>query len=134
MSSSEMSNYVVLVVEDTVEFAKLTMMMLQRIGLKSVHAEDGDAAVEYITHNRPDLVLLDLNLPGASGWEVLEHLYAMHGDRSVPVIVTSAYSDGANRLVGRLQDVRHYLIKPFPAQALTQSVMEALNLETENPD
>ncbi len=118
----------VLIVEDTIEFAKLTAMTLQRIGLNSFHARDGDEAVTYLNQHRPDLVLLDLNLPGMSGWQVLEHLTSLYGESSVPVIVTSAYSDGANRLIGKLQAVYKYMIKPIMPRELMTTVEQALGL------
>ena len=121
-------DYLILIVEDTVEFAKLSQMILGRIGLQTHHAVDGDEAVTFIEHTRPDLVLLDLNLPGKSGWQVLESLYERYGDRSVPIIVTTAYSDGANRVIGKLQDVEHYLVKPFPPKVLQEAVQNALGL------
>lgn len=118
----------VLIVEDTIEFAKLTALTLQRIGLNSFHARDGFEAVAYLNQRCPDLVLLDLNLPGMSGWQVLEYLTGLYGEKGVPVIVISAYSDGANRLIGKLQAVYKYMIKPIVPRELMATVEQALGL------
>lgn len=120
--------YFILVVEDTPEFATLTIMTLQRFGFDPVLAEDGEQAVALLDQYRPDLILLDLNLPGMSGWQVLEHVQNLYGH--IPCIVTSAYSDSANRVVGRLQDVYRYLIKPFAPGDLIKAVEGALGLST----
>lgn len=123
------SQPIILIVEDTIDFAEMTMRILERIGIHASHAMNAPEAIDFINQQCPDLILLDLNLPGKSGWEVLKHLNESYIDRHVPVIVTSAYSDSANRLVGKLQNVYKYMIKPFPPQDLMQTVREVLNLE-----
>ncbi|MCA9892555.1 MAG: response regulator [Anaerolineae bacterium] len=123
------SQPVILIVEDTIDFAEMTMHILRRMGIEASHTVSAADAIEFIDSQCPDLVLLDLNLPGESGWEVLKHLNESNIERHVPVIVTSAYSDSANRLVGKLQNVYKYMIKPFPPQDLMQAVRQALRLE-----
>ena len=124
-------SYHALLVEDTQEMADLVIIVLKRIGVSVHHANNGQAAIEYIDQHQPDIMLLDLNLPGVNGWDVLKHLYARYGEGTVPVIVTSAYSDGANRLIGKLQEVRRYLIKPFSPQELMRTVSEVLGMDEE---
>jgi CheY-like chemotaxis protein len=120
---------VILIIEDTLEFARLTQMMLKRFGYESHHAADGEAAVEFCASQKPDVVLMDLNLPGMSGWQVLEQMALMFGEGTIPVIITSAYSDSANRTVGKLQGVYKYLVKPINPQSLVGTVEEALGIE-----
>lgn len=122
------SQPIILIVEDTLDFAEMTMHILERIGIQAFHTMTALEAIDFINQQCPDLILLDLNLPGMSGWEVLKHLNESNIE-NVPVIVTSAYSDSANRLVGKLQNVYKYMIKPFPPQDLMQTVREVLNLE-----
>ncbi|QPC82337.1 response regulator [Phototrophicus methaneseepsis] len=124
------SQPVILIVEDTLDFAQMTMHILSRIGVEAVHALTADEAIDFINEQRPDLILLDLNLPGKSGWDVLKHLKSVYGDdNTIPIIITSAYSDSANRLVGKLQNVHKYMIKPFPPQDLMATVREVLDLK-----
>lgn len=121
--------YQILVVEDTLPMAKLTMMTLQRGGFETIfHAEDGETAIEFLENNAPDLILLDLNLPGISGWGVMEFMESKHGSGNIPVIVTTAMGDSANRVVGKLQNVYKYMVKPFTPHDLIESVEEALNI------
>ncbi len=117
----------ILIVEDSPEYAMLTQLMLKRAGYVTHHAADGEAAVAYLETHQPVLVLLDLNLPGMSGWDVLEQLVHLHGKDTVPVVVTTAYSDSANRVVGKLQEVYKYLVKPFSPDELRKTVEEVLS-------
>lgn len=119
----------ILVVEDTEAMAKLTMMTLRRGGFETIfHAEDGEVAIEFLEQNEPHVVLLDLNLPGISGWGVAEFMERRYGSGTIPIIVTTAMGDSANRVVGRLQNVFRYLVKPFTPQDLIATVEEALGL------
>jgi DNA-binding response OmpR family regulator len=123
------SEYEILVVEDTPQMAKLTLLSLKRGGFEGIHVEDGETAIEFLNEKLPNLMLLDLNLPGLSGWDVLEHLVSKHGANAVPVIVTTAYGDSANRVVGKLQEVYKYMVKPFTPMALIEAVEGALGIE-----
>jgi DNA-binding response OmpR family regulator len=116
------SQYRILMVEDTMEYAKLNMIILQRAGFEVVHAANGEEAVQFLETTLPDIMLLDLNLPYMSGWDVLKFLYGKYGEGSVRVIVTTAYSDSANKLVGKLQQVDKYLTKPFTPQDLVSTI------------
>ena len=127
--ADERTDYEILVVEDTPLMAQLTLMTLQRGGFRAVHVEDGETAVEFLKEKAPNLMLLDLNLPGMSGWEVMEYLVNTHGAGSVPVIVTTAYGDSANRVVGKLQSVHKYMVKPFEPVALIEAIEQALGIE-----
>jgi DNA-binding response OmpR family regulator len=122
------SDYDILIVEDTPEFAKLTMLTLERYGYDNAHhAINGEEAMRYVEERKPALMLLDLNLPGMSGWQVLDALKERHGE--LPVIVTTAQSDSANRVVGKLQNVFKYLVKPFSPQDLVKTIDAALGFE-----
>lgn len=120
---------IILIIEDTIEFARLTQLMLKRFGYESHHVADGEAAVEFLAGHKPDVVLMDLNLPGMSGWQVLSHMSEAFGEGTIPVIITSAYSDTANRTVGKLQGVYKYLVKPINPENLVGTVEEALGIQ-----
>lgn len=126
--ATERSGHTILVVEDTVEFAQLTLMTLKRFGFVATHVENYDDAVAYLADHTPGLILLDLNLNGSSGWQIIETMKKEYG-KSVPVVVTTAYSDSANRVVGKLQDVYSYLVKPFTPQDLLDACDGALGIQ-----
>ena len=120
--------YRVLMVEDNEELGETFRFGLKQIGINADLAPTGEEAIEYIHQVQPDLVLLDLNLPGMSGWDVLDNIRQRYGEPSVPIIVASAFSDDTNRIVGRLHYVRRYLVKPFTFDQLFKAVEDVLEL------
>lgn len=130
MTQPSTSPFTVLIVEDTQEFADLAQLILTRAQIASHLASSGEEAIAYLTTSRPDLILLDLSLGDINGWEVLEFVTRQYGEHSIPVIVTTAHNDPANRLVGKLQDIASYLVKPFGAQQLVDAVNAARSTTT----
>ncbi|HEY1755442.1 MAG TPA: response regulator [Bryobacteraceae bacterium] len=91
----------ILIVEDNPADAQMLQMALERAGrpLQIVLREDGVKAVEYLTDGNPckcDLVLLDLNLPRLSGFEVLERIRSNEELQSLPVVVMSGSADAGD--------------------------------------
>jgi DNA-binding response OmpR family regulator len=120
-----------LVVEDTPELADMVEATLRRIDIDVIVASRGEHAVQQMAESMPDLVLLDIHLPDMTGWKVLEHIKerSRTGEERTPVvIVITAYGDPANRLVGKLQGVHNYLIKPLRPDEIQQVVKSALNV------
>jgi DNA-binding response OmpR family regulator len=131
MSQSPSTSYQVLIVEDTQEFAELARIILTRAGMNTYHAATGEAAIAYLQAERPDLILLDLYLEdNITGWNVLECATEKYGQNSIPVVVTTAHNDPANRLVGKLQDIAGYLVKPFTGRELLDAIDAARNHAT----
>ena len=96
-------------------------------------AATGPDAVTAIREHEPDLVLLDIYLPGFSGLEVLRHVRASHQHQPEFIAVTAA-RDFASVREARLTGVRHYLVKPFSVQALEARVGEVVNEVAEVPE
>ena len=119
----------VLIIEDFPEVADVITAILRRMGLTTAHESHGVRAFERFNEMNPHIVLLDLALPDITGWKVLEAIKEQQRetDHLMPVvIVMTAYGDPANRLVGKLQGVHAYLIKPFTAEELSRVVRDAL--------
>jgi DNA-binding response OmpR family regulator len=117
----------VLVVEDEAILRRVIARNLTARGLDVGEAGTAAQAVESICSLRPDLLLLDINLPDKSGWDVMREL-RLRG-REVPTIVVSAVRVSQSRL-----DEFHplaYLPKPFPIEALLRLVMGAPHAETD---
>lgn len=121
--------YDILIVEDNPEIADISARWLERMRLHSRHAPDGRTGMQMLEAQKPDLLVLDLNLPEVDGWHVLEYAKKLYGDAMFKVIVMTANDDSANRLVGKLQTVEHYLIKPINRERLQQAVAQVLGLE-----
>lgn len=118
----------VLIVEDTIELAEVIQGTLETMNLEVVHEINPVRAVTRFEALKPDLVLLDIQLPEMSGWKFLETIKATHGDRLPIIVVITAFGDPANRLVGKLQGVHDYLIKPFAPDTIQKVVSGALKL------
>lgn len=127
--SETRSHFEILVVEDTPAMAQLTLLTLKRGGFEGTHVEDGETAIAFLKDKLPHLILLDLNLPGLSGWDVMEFLVKTYGTGKVPVIVTTAYGDNANRVIGKLQDIYKYMVKPFKPLDLIATIEGALGID-----
>jgi DNA-binding response OmpR family regulator len=129
MCALEPMSYRVLIVEDTPEMAELMQDVLTRLGVQHVHCADGPTALNYLSGQSPDLLLLDIGLPGMSGWEVLDNIRERYPHAAYPVIVLTAFSDPVNKLVGKLHNqVSHYVTKPFHPRELTGLVRDLLQL------
>lgn len=116
----------VLLVEDNDDIAGYVKLFLEALELDTHHAGDADAALAYLESNRPDLILLDIGLPGKSGWQLLEMIKEHVTRDKIHVIVVTAFTDPANRLVGKLQHVDAYLNKPYEFAQLKKVVGEVL--------
>ncbi len=119
----------VLIVEDAVELAEILQATLEQMGLQVFHETHGAESLAIYRSEHPDLVLLDIALPDMPGWKVLDTIKEeRRGEDSPVVIVITAYGDPANRLMGKLQGVHSYLIKPFTPDEIEQVVSGVLNL------
>ena len=100
----------ILVVDDDRQLAEMLGMVLQGEGFITEHAADGTEAVELFQRVRPDLVLLDLMLPGMDGIEVCTRVRAESG---VPIIMLTARSDTNDVVRGLEAGADDYVVKPF---------------------
>jgi DNA-binding response OmpR family regulator len=109
----------VLVVEDERTIAESVAARLRAEGFSVVIASDGPNAVAAVRHHRPDLVVLDIMLPGFDGLEVCRRIQA---DRPVPVLMLTARDDETDLLVGLAVGADDYLTKPFSLRELAARV------------
>jgi DNA-binding response OmpR family regulator len=105
-----MRDVLVLVVEDEPDLRKLLVLILQRAGHTVVDVADGPAGVRAVHDVRPDLVLLDVGLPGLDGWQVLERV---RGISDVPVIMLTAHVTETEKVRGLNYGADDYITKPF---------------------
>jgi DNA-binding response OmpR family regulator len=113
-----------LLVEDDDAIAVALRLHLEDAGYRLHREANGRSAMASIDRQRWDLVLLDLMLPGADGWEVCRHLRARHAD--VPVIMLSARSAEAHRVLGLELGADDYVAKPFSMLELVARIRALL--------
>ena len=109
----------VLVVDDEADILELVREVLSDEGYDVDTALTGEAALAITRERRPDLILLDVKLPGADGWEVLAELRAAAGPQT-PVVVMTAGFDAQDRALGG--GAQGYLAKPFELDDLLSAV------------
>jgi two-component system KDP operon response regulator KdpE len=99
----------ILVVDDSAEFLGLVEQWLENAGYEALTAEDGMAGLRRVFISRPDLVLLDVNMPHLSGWEVCHQIRAMS---DIPVIMLTVNNQRADILKGFSVGADDYITKP----------------------
>lgn len=127
-----MSAYI-LVVEDEPDIAALVAYHLARDSYRVRTVGDGAEALEVIGRERPDLIVLDLMLPGASGLEVLQELRQRPEWTSLPVILLTARKEEQDRIEGLSLGADDYVAKPFSPQELVLRVGAVLRRVRQHP-
>jgi len=113
----------ILVVDDEPQIVKVLRGYLERAGFRVVTAGDGPLALTQYRHEKPDLVLLDLNLPGLDGLDVARRLRAMS---NVPIILVTARVEETDRLIGLELGADDYITKPFSPREVVARVRAVL--------
>jgi len=113
----------VLVVDDDPHIRQLLVFALEKAGLSAREAEDGEAALVAVDQQRPDLVVLDINMPKLDGLEVCRRLRAQ-GD--LPILFLSSRDDEIDRILGIELGADDYVVKPFSPREVTARVQAIL--------
>ena len=113
----------ILVVDDEAPMRALLRLFLEQNGFTVSEAEDGYAALERVRVEQPDLVLLDIMMPGLDGWEVCRLL---REQSDVPVIMLTARDDVRDRVAGLDAGADDYLVKPFAEEELLARIRAVL--------
>ena len=117
----------VLVVDDEPEIVKLIQKILEQRGHRVTIARDGHEALELVPRDRPDVVVLDLNLPRIDGFEVCRRLKANAATRPIPVVMmTAAYPTLDDAVKGLGLGADEYVVKPFLREVLIHNVERLL--------
>ena len=124
----------VLVVDDIEANRILLQEILELDGLEVVLAHDGAQALHAVIDSKPDLVLLDVNMPGMDGLEVCRRLRANQETEALPIILVTALAERAHRLEGVSAGANDYLTKPIDRPDLLLRVRNALRLRKLHAD
>jgi two-component system phosphate regulon response regulator PhoB len=116
----------ILVVEDERDIAALVAYHLTKEGYRVRTTEGGQEALKAVAAEKPDLMLLDLMLPGFSGYEVLQEVRRRPDMADVPVVVLTARRDEADRVMGLELGADDYVTKPFSPRELVLRVSAVL--------
>lgn len=112
----------ILIVEDNQPNREMLARRLERKGFSVIAAPDGEEGYALARAEAPDLILMDISLPGMDGWQVIELLKAEPKTRDIPTIVLTAHALVTDR--GKAVDVgcKDYFSKPFDFQQLLETI------------
>jgi DNA-binding response OmpR family regulator len=116
----------ILIVEDDPEAAHILELSLKREGFKISIAMDGTQGLSAIESSRPDVVLLDLMMPDIDGFEVMQRTRANPATADMPIIVVSARTQEADKLMAKQLGANGYLTKPYRRADLLAAIRRCL--------
>jgi DNA-binding response OmpR family regulator len=117
---------VVLVAEDDEDILEMVVFDLEDEGYEVLTARDGDAAIALALERRPDLVLLDVAMPGLDGYEVTRRLRAEKSTSVTPVVLLTARAQVRDVILGFEAGANDYVTKPFRPEELRTRLQAAL--------
>ena len=116
----------VLVVDDEENIRMLVKFNLEKAGYEVLEASDGNKAIETAVNSTPDIVILDLMLPGIDGLEVCRNLKRHPRTAALPIIMLTAKSDEIDRVIGLELGADDYMTKPFSQSELVARIKAVL--------
>jgi DNA-binding response OmpR family regulator len=117
----------VLLVDDEDQLRRVMRDLLERDGYSVTEARDGVEALDQIDRHAPDIIVLDLSLPGLDGYGVLSHLRSRPATVDIPVVVLTAQGDEDNEVRVFEMGADDFLSKPFRARALSARLQAVLS-------
>jgi PleD family two-component response regulator len=128
MSHQELLNATILVVDDNPENLSVLFSVLTATGFKVLAKKDGESALNLIARKKPDLILLDIIMPGLDGFKVCRQLKQQESTRDIPVIFMSGLADTVDKIKGFELGGVDYIIKPFQCEEVLARVKTHLTL------
>lgn len=127
-------NPVILIIEDEEDLRDIIIYNLERNGYHTIGVETGEQGLEQAIALKPDLVILDLMLPGMSGLDVCRVIKQGDGTKNIPIIMVSAMGEEANIVNGLELGADDYLPKPFSPRILLARIRSVLRRSTQSED
>ena len=118
-----MANEKIMIVDDDINICELLRMYLEKEGFSTVIANDGQQAVEIFPKENPNLILLDIMLPGLDGWQVCRKIRATS---SCPIIMTTAKGETFDKVLGLELGADDYIVKPFDTKEVVARIKAVL--------
>jgi DNA-binding response OmpR family regulator len=115
-----------MIVDDESAIRLVCRVNLESAGFETIEAGDGETALALASSERPDLILLDVMLPGLDGWEVAARLRETPETRHIPIVFLTARSTTIDEVHGHAVGGVGYISKPFDPAELTQTVSATL--------
>jgi two-component system, OmpR family, alkaline phosphatase synthesis response regulator PhoP len=116
----------ILIVDDEKDIVDLISYNLEKEGFVTIKAHDGERALELVEAKRPDMVLLDLMLPGIRGLEVCKFIRKNPDTETLPIIMLTAKGDQVDKILGLEMGADDYITKPFNVRELIARIQSVL--------
>jgi two-component system phosphate regulon response regulator PhoB len=123
----------ILVIEDEEDIRELVCYNLEREGFETLAASSGEEGLRMADRKGPELILLDLMLPGKNGMQVCRELKKSEKTRKIPVIMMTARGEETDIVSGLELGAEDYIVKPFSTKVLVARVKTVLRREAESP-
>ena len=117
----------ILVVEDQEDNRQILRDLLASADYEAMEAWDGEAALKAVAANRPDLILMDIQLPGIDGYEVTRRIKADPALHDIPIIAVTSYALSGDEDKARAAGCDAYVTKPYSPRQLLAKIREFLN-------
>ena len=117
----------ILMVEDTEDNRQIIRDLMESVGYDLIEAEDGAAAVAMATEHRPDLILMDIQLPVMDGYEACRRIKADPELRHIPIIAVTSYALSGDETKTKAAGCDGYVAKPFSPRQLLAKMNEFLD-------
>ena len=116
----------ILIIEDTEDNRRIVRDLLTHAGFDLIEATDGADGIAKAEHHRPDLILMDIQLPGVDGYEATRRIKANPDLRHIPIIAVTSYALSGDEARTRAAGCDGYVAKPFSPRQLLAKVHEFL--------
>ncbi len=120
--------YKILIVDDDENICELLRLYLEKDGFETVVANDGEQAVKYAAQYNPDLILLDIMLPGLDGWQVCREI---RKQSETPIIMLTAKGETFDKILGLELGADDYVTKPFETKEVIARIKAVLRRSNE---
>jgi len=118
----------ILCIDDEVGVVELVELIMKKEGMSVSGASSGQAGLDSMRQSPPDLVLLDIMMPGMDGWDVFKEIKADPDLKDIPIIILTARDSTFEEIIARDRaGVDDYITKPFTPQELRRSVKKVLS-------
>ncbi len=122
-----------MVADDSPVIRRLIGICLRGMPAEIVEVSDGLAAVDQATQLSPDVLILDVGLPGKDGWEVLRELRAQEATADLPILMLTGHTSESDRRKAEAIGVSAYMTKPFQPRELREALVQLASFENVVP-
>jgi twitching motility two-component system response regulator PilH len=117
----------ILLVDDSLTDRTLLRKILESRNYQILEVEQSEFVVELVRKEKPDVILLDIVMPGVNGYEICRHLKRSEDTQSIPIVFISSRAEASDIYWGKLQGADEYLTKPIDPQVLFDVVERMLS-------